>query len=769
MAKLNDLIVTIGANTRRFDKGLGDSMRKMKQFGKNTKALGRNLTRSLTMPLAALGGLAVKTAADFEFSMAKVAAVSGFAANEMKALEAQAKQLGGSTSKSASEVAALQLELAKLGKSSKEIENMTEDILSLGIAFDQDLGETAAVVGQTLNQFGIDASETGRVADNMAVLFGSSSLDLEKYSTAMSTVGLTANTLGISLEDTGSALGILVDAGVDASTAGTSLTKAFTKLVQSGVPANEVLNHLTSGNLSVADSFEFFGDRAGKIIPALQGAGEEIAALTEKQLAGAGAAKTARETLEDTAKGGFDALKSAVEAAGISIGTALMPTVKKLTGFFTTLASKLASVDSGMQTQLVTILAVIAGIGPLLMILPGIVSGFTLLISPIGLVVAAIVGLAIATIKYADVVAPYITDIINYFITLYNESDAVRMLVGYVKAAFVQNFKNIFTVIGLVVGRVKDLAKAFMQIFTEGDFSGALETMKQSMLKEFEGLKGIVVDTADAIRDGIDEELAKKPIKLVSDEAVEEAIATVGGITDLFAFLTGGGGGGGGGGGEVSAGATGGGGANIALIDNGLPEPTLIRKSSTSLSALAAYQAEWNKAVGISIGLGPQMSNAYAGMGMAIGGLVTGTMTMTEVFANALTGLADLLIDLGSQFIAAGAMAMQFYANLIANPGVAIAAGVGLVAAGAVIKGLQSRMESSPPALAQGGLAFGPTMAVVGDNRNAGVDPEVIAPLSKLQSMMGGSSVQVTGKISGRDILLTSERNAIDRNRVRGF
>jgi len=768
MAKLNDLIVTIGANTRRFDKGLGDSMRKMKQFGKNTKALGRNLTRSLTMPLAALGGLAVKTAADFEFSMAKVAAVSGFAANEMKALEAQAKQLGGSTSKSASEVAALQLELAKLGKSSKEIENMTEDILSLGIAFDQDLGETAAVVGQTLNQFGIDASETGRVADNMAVLFGSSSLDLEKYSTAMSTVGLTANTLGISLEDTGSALGILVDAGVDASTAGTSLTKAFTKLVQSGVPANEVLNHLTSGNLSVADSFEFFGDRAGKIIPALQGAGEEIAALTEKQLAGAGAAKTARETLEDTAKGGFDALKSAVEAAGISIGTALMPTVKRLTGFFTTLASKLASVDSGMQTQLLTILAVIAGIGPLLMILPSIVSGFTLLISPIGLVVAAIVGLAIATVKYADVVAPYITDIINYFITLYNESDAVRMLVGFVKTAFVQSFKNIFTVIGIVVGRVKDLGKAFMQIFTEGDFSGALDTMKKSLLKGFEGMQEMVVDTADAIKKGIDEQLQKNPIELVSNEAVEKAIATVGGLTDMFAGMTSGGGGGGGGG-EVSTGATGGGGANIGLINNAVPEPTLIRKSSTAVSDLAGNQAELNKEIGISIGLGPQMSNAFVGMGMAIGGLVTGTMTMTEVFANALTGLADLLIDLGSQFIAAGAMATAFYANLIANPPAAIAAGVGLVAAGAVIKGLQSRMESSPPALAQGGLAFGPTMAVVGDNRNAGVDPEVIAPLSKLQSMMGGSSVQVTGKISGRDILLTSERNAIDRNRVRGF
>ena len=78
-------------------------------------------------------------------------------------------------------------------------------------------------------------------------------------------------------------------------------------------------------------------------------------------------------------------------------------------------------------------------------------------------------------------------------------------------------------------------------------------------------------------------------------------------------------------------------------------------------------------------------------------------------------------------------------------------------------------MQGSPPALAKGGLAFGPTMAMVGDNQNASVDPEVIAPLSKLQSMMGGQAVQVTGKISGRDILLTSEMSSIDRNRVRGY
>ncbi len=73
------------------------------------------------------------------------------------------------------------------------------------------------------------------------------------------------------------------------------------------------------------------------------------------------------------------------------------------------------------------------------------------------------------------------------------------------------------------------------------------------------------------------------------------------------------------------------------------------------------------------------------------------------------------------------------------------------------------------PQFAGGGIVSGPVIAQVGEYSGASHNPEVIAPLDKLQSMMGGQSVQVTGKISGRDILLTSERNAIDRNRVRGF
>jgi len=133
---------------------------------------------------------------------------------------------------------------------------------------------------------------------------------------------------------------------------------------------------------------------------------------------------------------------------------------------------------------------------------------------------------------------------------------------------------------------------------------------------------------------------------------------------------------------------------------------------------------------------------------------------------------ADLAIQLGTLAIGYGIAIENIKIALASLAGpVAIAAGVALVALGAGLKGAIAKRaeESGVPAFAEGGLVYGPTMGLVGEYPGAKTNPEVIAPLDKLRSMIGGNTVQVTGKISGRDILLTSERNAIDRNRVRGF
>jgi len=767
MAKLNDLIVTIGATTRDFDKGLGKAMRKMRTFGKNTKALGKSLTRNLTAPIAAMGGFAVKAAADFEFAMAKVKAVSGFTAEEVGRLEEQAKQLGASTSKSASEVAALQLELAKLGKSSTEIESMTESVLSLGIAFDEDLGEVAETVGSTLNQFGLNASESGRVADVMATAFGSSSLDLERFRESMKVAGPVANEFGFSLEETTAVLGTLANSAISGSDAGTKFKMALSELAAEGDGVKDTFVQLLKGNISYTEAMDVFGKRAAILGPILGKNGEKLAELQTKLMNSSGAANNARKVLEDTAMGGFAALQSAAEAASITLGQALMPTVNKVAKFITDLASGIANMNSETRESVIKFVAIAAAIGPLLVILPSIISGFTMLLSPVGLVIGAIVGLGIAIVTFADEIAPYITDVINYFITLYNESAAVRTIIGLIKGTVVTVFDFFGFAIDSIIASFRDLGAIIVAV-VDGDFSAIPDLVGKAFENGAERMAQFGRKAAENYTEAVNEEVAREPLELVTEESINQALSTLGGLANLIPTI---GGGGGGAGAATGAGAGAGGMQPLQPrgVSSGVPEPQLIQKSSTAVSDMADSQSDLNNEIGISISMASQMEAAYVGIGMALGGLITGTMTMADVFGQAIAGLANLLIDLGAQFIAAGVAATAFYANLIANPAVAIAAGVGLVAAGAVIKGLQARMESKPPALAQGGLAFGPTLAMVGDNQGAGVDPEVIAPLSKLQDMMGGQQVQVTGRISGRDILLTSERNAIDRNRVRGY
>jgi tape measure domain-containing protein len=80
---------------------------------------------------------------------------------------------------------------------------------------------------------------------------------------------------------------------------------------------------------------------------------------------------------------------------------------------------------------------------------------------------------------------------------------------------------------------------------------------------------------------------------------------------------------------------------------------------------------------------------------------------------------------------------------------------------------MEGLINSIPmPQFAQGGMVFGPTAAIVGDNMNARIDPEVIAPLSKLKDMLGGNQVQVVGRISGQDIWLANDRATRERNRI---
>ena len=148
----------------------------------------------------------------------------------------------------------------------------------------------------------------------------------------------------------------------------------------------------------------------------------------------------------------------------------------------------------------------------------------------------------------------------------------------------------------------------------------------------------------------------------------------------------------------------------------------------------------------------------------ALGQVIAGDLGFGGLMKAILTQFANFLKNIGAQLIEFGIMIIAFKSALksvLANPWAAIGIGAAMVAAAAIMTALINKnAQESVPALATGGLAYGKTLALVGDNPNAIADPEVIAPLSKLQAMLpsgGSQNIKLTlgGQLvaKGRDLV----------------
>jgi len=250
---------------------------------------------------------------DFEQSQADLASVLGINVNEMKALSDQAKELGSTTTFTASQVAELQKEFAKLGFTEREILNTTEATLLLAEATGTDLARAAEVTGSTLRGFGLDASETQRVVDVMAKSFSSSSLDMEKFATAMASVAPVAKQSGFSIEQTTALLGTLTDRGIDASTAGTGLRNMFLLSGKAGLTLDEALEQINNSSDKTGESLKLFGQRGATLGVILAENGQSVENLTDKLNDADKAAEKMAETQRSTLGGALKLLTSAWE------------------------------------------------------------------------------------------------------------------------------------------------------------------------------------------------------------------------------------------------------------------------------------------------------------------------------------------------------------------------------------------------------------------------------------------------------------------------
>lgn len=396
-----------------------------KQHIDKVSSYGKSLSIGLSAPIAAFGALALKTTADFQTSMNRVEGITGATAGEMAKLNAQAKALGASTSFSASEAGDAMGFLAQAGFKADQILGAMPSTLQLAEAAQMDLAAAADITSNILAGYGKQVEDLTHINDVLVKAADATNTDIAGLGEAMSYVAPVASGMGLAFEETVGALGMLSNAGIKGSMAGTTLREVLGSLANPSKEAAELLEKMSisafdssgkmkqltdiMGQLQLAgmtagEALQIFGQRAGPGMLALVNQGAR--ALTDLKVElndSGGAAKHMAEVQMKGLNGALKNLQSAFE--GLQIALVESGILEWVTNFITRLAgwiSMAMTTDSETKKLVLTIVGWAAAAGPLLTVMGKVVAIVGFLTSPIGAVIGAIGLMVLAWAKWGE-------------------------------------------------------------------------------------------------------------------------------------------------------------------------------------------------------------------------------------------------------------------------------------------------------------------------------------------------------------------------------
>ena len=739
MASLGDLVVKIGADTRDLNKQLGKVQRELRGMTGNITQLGKNMTRSITLPLAALGAAAVKSAADLETLETSFISLTGGAK--------QARDMVADLNKFTAETP---FQLEAVGKAARQLIAAGTDISQVNTQL-QFLGDIAATSGSSIDE----------IAAIFAKVQAKGKVELEN-------------------------LNQLAERGIP----------IFTALAEAtGLPASK----LGAGAVSI----------------------KQFNATLKSFAEAGGFAEGAMKRLSQTAAGKLSTAIDNLKLAGASLANDILPKITAALDKVTGAAQGFTRLDPDIKGLIVNFGLLSAAIGPVIAVLPQLTTQLKAIMSIIGgggvgIAVAAVAGL-ITTFATLRKETTTIQDRLNKTQREANKAAAksiadVRVLVTEYgkentelerKESILRTLRNIspqyYGDLKDATVTVQDLTAAtqeYTRSIKENARQIAVQEAQQEQLKaiadrqrdllNLEQKRAEILAKYDKNMDGIISvheaaeasaesffaafdietfnvlggkiQATEADIERMSNELLkfEETFRTVGTTVDEN-------------GNKIEK-------VGQTFDSNGETVDTTADKYDNltfhineAAHAITDFSAENLKAKGTLDDLFRMLTNTEVQsvqlttqvnqMGVAMVNAFTNAASSAQSFAGfAVEAIKGVII----------AYLAEAKTRVIANSAEA-AAGTGpaypFVMAGMIGAGMALINKIPIPALAEGGLASGPTMAIVGDNRNAAIDPEVISPLSKLKDMMGGSQVEVFGRISGNDIFLSNSRSGFKRNR----
>ena len=374
---------------------------KMESAGNSIAGAGKSMM-PLTLAIGGVGTAAVKTAADFDAGMSQVAAISGATGDDLEALRDKAREMGSKTKFSASEAASAMEYMAMAGWKTGDMLGGIEGIMNLAAASGEDLATTSDIVTDALTAFGLSAEDSGHFADILAAASSNANTNVSMMGETFKYCAPIAGALGFSAEDTAEAIGLMANAGIKSTPAGTALRTIMNNLTGEVKISGKAIGDVTIATTNADGSMRDLSDILADCRTAFSGLSESEKAQAAETLVGKnamsgflalmnaapedidklsnaidncdGTAESMAATMQDNLAGQLTILKSQLEELAISFGEILMPAIRSIVSHIQGFIDKLNGMDESQKKAIITIGLVVAAIGPLLVIIGTVIS-----------------------------------------------------------------------------------------------------------------------------------------------------------------------------------------------------------------------------------------------------------------------------------------------------------------------------------------------------------------------------------------------------------
>lgn len=303
--------------------------------------------KMLANGIKSIGKNAISVGSSFEKAMSEVSAISGATGESLDALTEKAAEMGAKTKFSATESAEAFTYMAMAGWKTEDMLDGIEGIMNLAAASGEDLATTSDIVTDALTAFGLSAEDSGHFADILAAASSNANTNVSMMGETFKYCAPIAGALGFSAEDTAEAIGLMANAGIKSSQAGTALRMIMNNLSSSITICGEKIGEVTVETTNADGSMRELSDILEDCRSAFSGLSESEKVSTAQKIAGTnamsgflalmnaapadikklssaiedcdGASANMAATMNDNLDGSLTILDSTLEGVGITI------------------------------------------------------------------------------------------------------------------------------------------------------------------------------------------------------------------------------------------------------------------------------------------------------------------------------------------------------------------------------------------------------------------------------------------------------------------